>query len=184
MKLHIVASAAALIVAWPVFSARASAWPASIFDGASPQILAEIQAHQDLVKEAEGYLSPCTGTDADTHLACLSSQYNFVLDYIYAVYNEYTSQQNVGFLLSGDGNPPSLGITPDPVLGCAWRITVIAAGSAGLDNPSLDEYKTDCLRLSDEAQQQANTIAMGVLLPKIDAHLQKGNRPFDVFTGN
>jgi len=124
--------------------------------------------------------------DADTTQACLGSQYQFVLDYIYAVYNEYSSQQNVGFLLSGNDNSPGaeLGINPDPVRGCAWRITVIAAGSAGFNNNSLEEYKSDCLQLSDADQQEANTDAWDIIIPEIQAHLKKGNRPEDVFTGN
>ncbi len=191
MNFRSVNLALALAVATPTLPAYASPWPDSIFDGASPQVLAEVHAHHLLVSEAEGYLSPCTGMDADTERGCLFSQYNFVMDYIYAVYNEYSSQTNIAYLLSGDGNPPrnltpgdsELGINPDPTLGCAWRIMAIIGGNAGFDNDTLDNYKQDCLALSADAQQSANDIANSQLMLEITSHLKKGDAPFDIYTG-
>ena len=164
--------------------AFATTWPASIFAGSSPRIMSEVSAHPNLVKQAESYLTPCVGMDSDTTLGCLFHQYNFVLDYIYSMYNEYSSEQNVADILAGQGGAvQQLGIVEDPIKACAWGIAVIAGGNAGMGNNSLQEYQVDCNSLSSSDQQAASDIAWNTILPEIQSHLQKNNPPFDVFTG-
>jgi hypothetical protein len=113
------------------------------------------------------------------------------MDYMYAIYNEDSSQQNIAFNLSGDGEPPRFtgpdagepGININLILGCAWREAVIIAGSAGFMNDSLDEYTQDCDQISEMDQNAAKAIAYGKILPEIESHLLRGDAPIDIYTG-
>jgi hypothetical protein len=193
--IRIVLFAGAYILA-STLPAVASTWPDSIFHGAAPQVLGEVKAHADLVREAELYLTVCASKDPDEVQGCESNQYNFVMDYVYAFYNEHMSQSNVAYLLSGELLEPvedpkaaeeslasQAGIIPHPIQGCAWRLAILGSGGPEVDDTDNDSAQEDCRKLSSVDQAAAQARA-NVLIKEISVHLARGDRPVDIFTGN
>jgi len=177
-------------------TAYGSTWPDSIFNGIDPLVLKEIKAHPDLYNEAKLYLTACVSKDPDEIQGCYSNQRNFVMDYIYAFYDEHMSQQNVAYLLSGELLEPvespkaammnritQEGIAPNPVQGCAWRLAILGSGGPQVDDTDTLSMQEDCGNLN-AADQIAAKARASVLIHEIALHLARRDKPLDIFTSD
>ncbi len=81
--------------------------------------------------------------------------------------------------LLNEGNQ-QVGVSPDPVWGCAWAIATLTSGGSQVDSGDLTEYKIDCESLSSDDQGQAFGIATGVLTPRIHDRMAHGTIPYDL----
>ena len=72
---------------------------------------------------------------------CVRNRAKFIEEYPLALKGDYGAQRNVAYFLrhGGDG-----AVWPRPVLGCAWRIVIVAAGDADADASDTGNLESDC----------------------------------------
>jgi hypothetical protein len=171
-------------------SAGASTWPDSIFDGADPAVISVVKAHHDLVNDAEQHIYFCT--KKSERRDCSINQYQFILDYVAAFYNDHNSQKNVefdfseqasGFGYTVDLSAPTPGILPNPIQSCAWSLAIMQSGGSGVEPTDSNEVDINCNGLSEDARDAA-TARSRVIDQEILAHIAKGDDPSAVIDGN
>ena len=76
---------------------------------------------------------------------------------------DYQSQRNVAFCLSRGCDDA---VVRNPILGCAWRIVIVASGSPKIDQTDTSNLKIDCSKI-DKLEMQAAMSQADVLLRRI-----------------
>jgi hypothetical protein len=163
-------------------------WPSNLFDQTDPEIVKEVKAHPDLVREAETYLVNCGMLQGDDQKTCPSNQVEFIRNYIGAFYNDHESIGNVMFSMTGQGKTTEndldqAGIAANPIQGCAWELVLVHSGSAGASDVDALELPTWCGSLSDIDQQMAAD-REAVVLASIRAHVARGDTPTAILEAN
>lgn len=104
--------------------------------------------------EAERHLKLCLAPEA--RAVCEQARSAFGRAYGKAVRGDYQAQRNVAYMLKrGHGDA----VLASPVSACAWRLVIVAAGSARVDATDTGNVRADCGALSEADQAAARVEA-------------------------
>jgi hypothetical protein len=107
--------------------------------------------------EAEQFLNICALQQ--DRADCEKNSQEFTKWYGAALKGDYTSQRNVAYSFA---NGHTHALQRDFVQGCAWRLVIIASGSAKVDSGDAGNMQVDCGRLSAPELARAKARAMGI----------------------
>lgn len=107
--------------------------------------VAYIEKHQDKAAP-DGFTLRFGACDTDD---CAYDKASSLIAMKGAYKKDYGDQRNLAYCLSSGCDAA---IIPNEPLGCAWRIVILAAGSAELDGSDQSNFKQYCLRTLSGAQ--------------------------------
>ena len=92
--------------------------------------------------------------------SCESDKQQFKKAYAAAYKRDYQGQRNVSYCLSaGCGGA----VQNNATLGCAWRLVILASGSAEVDNTDISNKRVYCDRLAPDEQETARAQAQELM---------------------
>lgn len=103
---------------------------------------AYIESHQNKPM-TDGFLVQLGPCDSDL---CVIGKATTLIAMKGAYKKDYGDQRNLAFCLSTGCDEA---IVPNVVAGCAWRIVILASGSADVDDSDLANFKFECGRLTE-----------------------------------
>ncbi len=110
-------------------------------------------------------LAACIFDSEAERQQCLRAQHALRVAHTAAWRGQHQAQRHVAGCLSTGCHGALIG---NPIVGCAWRIVILASGSAEIDQSDRDDFEQDCGRLSDTgrliARLQAAKIYQAIYL--------------------
>lgn len=90
--------------------------------------------------------------------SCKASRAQLAGNWETAWKGDYQGQRNVAFTFSQGHNEPTFAVRR-PIQGCAWRMVIMASGSAKVDESDRANYQLDCGRLDGRDREEAERVA-------------------------
>lgn len=154
---------------------------APVWAVAAPEDRKGLLAHPRLFAEGAENLTNCLGAPKGSVGFCRVQQEEFLVDYVDAFYNHITAQQNVAFLIGGDGGTtmPSYAVQVNHLQACAWRIAILGSGGAQVSIGDKWSAESACRGIGKiaygAAVQRAKTID-----GQIETYMNDGSKPIDM----
>lgn len=154
---------------------------APIWAVAGPQDRKGLLAHPRLLAEGVEDLTNCLGAPKDGVRYCHVQQEEFLVDYVDAFYNHITAQQNVAFLIGGDGGTtmPSYAVQINHLQACAWRIAILGSGGSQVSIGDKWSAEAACSHVGKIAYRAA-VIRAKVIDRQIATYTTNGTKPIDM----